>query len=178
MTQQPIKPFPRDFEEPLPNLDTDDLDIEDRTILEQIAMLAQPLSIHEKLALTINAHWSIDTSYRQLVELKPKYGSYGPNLAAAVKLTQHLSAAAKTRLIIDFLCDEWETEGYEGEEKLTGGYNFCPRCNQRTWHELEGDSLKCSACPNTEREELVESNNYEEKDYYSSDEPLLLDERD
>lgn len=152
MTPQPIKPFPRDFEEPLTNLDTDDLNVEDRTILEQIALLAQPLSVHEKLALTINAHHSIDTSYRQLVEVKPKYGSYGPNLTAAVKLTQHLSAAAKVRLIIDFLCDEWETEGNEGEEKLTGGYSFCPRCNQRTWHVLDGDSLKCSACPNTEND--------------------------
>jgi hypothetical protein len=150
MTTQPIRPFPRDFDEPLPNLDTDDLNLEDRTILEQIAMLAQPLSLYEKLALTINAHWSIDTSYRQLVELKPRYGSYGPNLAAAINLVKHLSAAAKTRLIIDFLCDEWETEGVEGEEKLTGGYNFCPRCNQRTWHVLEGDSFRCSACLSTE----------------------------
>jgi len=150
MTPQPIRPFPRDFDEPLPNLDTDDLDVEDRTILEQIALLAQPLSVHEKLALTINAHCSIDTSYRQLVELKPKYGSYGPNLAAAIKLVQHLSAAAKTLLIIDFLHDEWETEGVEGEEKLTGGYSWCARCSQRTWHQLEGGSLRCSACLNTE----------------------------
>jgi hypothetical protein len=147
---QPVRRFPRDFDEPLPNLDIDDLDIEDRTILEQIALLAQGLTTHEKLALTINAHCSIDTSYRQLVEVKPKYGSYGPNLAAAIKLVQHLSAAAKSKLINDFLCDEWEAEGVEGEEKLTGGYNFCPRCNQRTWHVLEGDSLRCSACLNTE----------------------------
>jgi hypothetical protein len=178
MTPQPIKPFPRDFDEPLSNLDTDDLNLEDRTILGQIAMLAQPLNLHEKLALTINAHWSIDTSLRQLVEIKPRYDSYGPNLAAAIKLVQHLSAAAKTRLIMDFLCDEWETEGCEGEEKLTGGYNFCSRCNQRTWHALNGDSLKCSACLNTEREGFVESSNYEGEDYYNSGEPLLLDERD
>jgi hypothetical protein len=150
MTPQPIKPFPRDFDEPLSNLDTNDLNTEDRTILEQIALLAQSLSIHEKLALTINSHHSIDTSYRQLVEVKPRYGSYIPNLAVAIKLAQHLSAAAKTRLIMDFLCDEWETEGIEGEEKLTGGYNFCPRCNQRTWHELDGGTLKCSACLNVE----------------------------
>jgi len=148
MTPQPIQP--RDFDEPLLNLDTDDLSIEDRAILEQIAMLAQSLSLHEKLALTINAHYSIDTSRQQLVEVKPKYGSYGANLAATIKLVQHLSAAAKVKIITDFLHDEWETEGVEGEEKLTGGYNFCPCCNQRTWHELEGDSLRCSACLNTE----------------------------
>lgn len=142
MTPQPIRPFPLDLTE-------DEIDREDAGILKQIETLAQEFSVHEKLALTLNAHWALDTSHRQLCKLEPTHGSYTPNLAAAIKLLHPLSAAAKVRLTTDFLTDTWESEATDAEEKITGGCSFCPHCNQKTWHELDGDDLKCSACLNT-----------------------------
>jgi hypothetical protein len=99
----------------LPDFNDDDLDEQieaiaeaDGNILEQIAMLTQRCSWHEKMALATNAIVAIDDSHTQLCVVQPKHGSYDENLAAAIGLLRHLSPGARAELAVEILSGDWE----------------------------------------------------------------------
>lgn len=104
----------------LPDFDDEDLDqkmadisVKDCEILAQINMFSSALNWHEKLALGLNAYWSIDGTERQLCTLTPTHGEYSPELKSAIALLRHLSPQAKAEMATEIIGDDWELGGEE-----------------------------------------------------------------
>src|SRR6185503_3222352 len=80
----------------------------DSQLQHELAVLMYPLNFHEKMALGLNAYYSIDQSHTQLCELKPKHGSYSPEVLRGILLIQQLSPQGKAEFAADIALGDWE----------------------------------------------------------------------
>jgi hypothetical protein len=79
-------------------------------LYHKLRNLLEEMSGPEKMALGLHAFWLIDTSYKQLCQVQPRYSEFSAKLNEAIALVRQLQPQTLAEVANEILLEDWETD--------------------------------------------------------------------